>query len=166
MPASIRKRSIAALPLVLTGTLVAGSLAGAPTASAASRQHRIGNGMDIVRNQKGDPYKYGAEGPKRFDCSGLVYYSFRKAGFHHVPRSSSSQAHFVNRLKKRSSMRVGDFVFFYDGSAAARNVYHVGVFAGWRDGHRVIVHAPYRGADVRREQIWTNHWFPGTLRGM
>lgn len=165
MPATSRTRSLAALPLVLSSTLVAGTVVLAPAASAASRQQRIGTGLDVTRHQKGDPYRYGAEGPNRFDCSGLVYYSFRKAGFHHVPRSSSAQAHFMNRIK-RGHMRKGDFVFFYDGSARARNVYHVGVFAGWKNGRRRIVDAPHSGTRVRTDRIWSNHWFPGTLRGL
>ena len=41
---------------------------------------------------------------------------------------------------------------------------HVGIFDGWSHGRRIIVHAPYPGADVRKEAIWTNSWFAGTLR--
>ena len=115
--------------------------------------------LSIARNQKGDPYRYGAAGPNAFDCSGLVYYSTHRAGFGNVPRTSSAQARFMRHIK-RSSMRPGDFVFFYDGGG----VYHVGVFTGWDNGRRQIVHAPYSGTRVRREAIWTNRWFPGTLR--
>ena len=51
--------------------------------------------MNIAAAQKGDPYSYGAAGPARFDCSGLVYYSFRRAGFSRIPRTSSAQAGFA-----------------------------------------------------------------------
>ena len=30
--------------------------------------------------QRGDKYRFGAEGPNRWDCSGLVWFSYRKAG--------------------------------------------------------------------------------------
>ena len=166
MPAVLRARSLAVLPLLLVAALVATSFAFSPSANAATRrQQKIGIGMDIVRHQKGDPYRYGAAGPGAFDCSGLVYYSYRKAGFRNIPRSSSAQAKHMNRIK-RSQMRKGDFVYFYDGGAASRNVYHMGVFAGWKNGHRTIIHAPYSGQRVHRERIWTSHWFPGTLRGL
>lgn len=164
MPAILRARSALALPLLLAATLVVGTFAMAPSASAMTRQQRIGTGMDVVRHQKGDPYRYGAAGPKRFDCSGLIYYSYHKAGFRHVPRSSSAQARFMTRIK-RSHLRRGDFVFFYDGRARARNVYHVGVFSGWHNGHRTIIHAPRPGHRVHRAPIWTHKWFAGTLRG-
>lgn len=164
MPAIFRTRSAALLPLVLVAALVAVMVALAPAANASTRSQKIGVGLDVVRHQKGDPYRYGAAGPRAFDCSGLIYYSFRKAGFTHIPRSSDAQAHHMNRLK-RSHMRRGDFVFFYQGRAAAHNVYHVGVFAGWKKGHRTIIHAPSGNQRVRRERIWTHHWFPGSLRG-
>src|SRR5690349_1024334 len=125
----------------------------------AATSTRIRSALSIVRNQKGDPYRYGAAGPNAFDCSGLVYYATHRAGFGHVPRTSSAQARFMRHIK-RSAMRPGDFVFFYDGGG----VYHVGVFSGWSHGRRLIVHAPYSGARVRTEAIWTNRWFPGTLR--
>ena len=57
-------------------------------------------------------------------------------------------------------------VFFYDGAATAENVYHVGVFAGWEDGHRMIIHSPSSGERVGRDRIWDGDWFAGTLRGL
>ena len=149
----------------LAAALPAGMLATAPNADAAARPHGIGHGFAIARHQEGDPYAYGAAGPGRFDCSGLVYYSFRKAGFHHVPRTASAQARHMNRIPKHR-LRKGDFVFFYDGAARPGNVYHVGVYAGWHHGHRTVIHAPTPGERVKREPIWTSHWFGGTLRGL
>jgi cell wall-associated NlpC family hydrolase len=162
MPAILRMRSFAVLSLMLAAVLVAGTFTVAtPSAEAAKNRHqRVLKGLDIVRNQKGDPYVYGAAGPGRFDCSGLVYFSFRKAGFTNVPRTSSQQARFADRIKK-SNMHKGDLMFFYDGGG----VYHVGIFAGRnKKGQRVMIHAPYGGKNVHRSTIWTNKWFAGTLR--
>jgi cell wall-associated NlpC family hydrolase len=153
----------------LATAVVAGGVVAAPTASAhdgASRQDHIQDGLAVVQNQKGDRYGYGADGPNRFDCSGLVYYAFRKAGFAHVPRTSEEQARHMNRLEDRRDLRPGDFVFFYDGAATAQNVYHVGVFAGWKDGRRMVIHSPSEGKRVGTDPIWTDHWFGGTLRGL
>ena len=50
-------------------------------------------------------------------------------------------------------------VFFTSGG----RVYHVGVFAGWKNGRRTIIHAPYSGQRVHRAPIWTNGWYAGTL---
>ena len=147
------------------GSLVAAPSAGADESGPQTRQDRIEQGLDIVRDQKGDAYAYGADGPDRFDCSGLVDYAFRKAGFDHVPRTSSAQARHMNRIDRRD-MLPGDFVFFYDGAATAENVYHVGIFAGWDDGHRMVIHSPSSGQRVGTDAVWDGDWFAGTLRGL
>src|SRR5215212_11383322 len=102
------------LRLVLTAALVVTTLGIAPAADAATRrQERIWHGFRIARAQIGDRYAYGAEGPNAFDCSGLVYYSYRRAGFRGVPRTSSQQARHMNRIKRRH-LRRGDFIFFHN----------------------------------------------------
>ena len=161
MPATLRARSFAALPVMLVAVLVATmfGFSSSADAAAAARDRRIMNALDITRNQKGDPYQYGATGPNRFDCSGLIYYSFRRAGFTHVPRTASEQAHFVRHIP-RSRMHKGDLMFFYSGGS----VYHVAVFSGWSHGHRLMIHAPNSGERVRTEKPWTSQWFAGTLR--
>jgi cell wall-associated NlpC family hydrolase len=103
---------------------------------------------------------YGADGPNQFDCSGLVYYSTHKAGLKRVPRTSSEQAAFMRHIPRKRLHR-GDYLFFTGSSG----VYHVGMFIGRRHGHPYILHAPEPGTSVRRERVWTNSWFAGTLRG-
>jgi cell wall-associated NlpC family hydrolase len=125
----------------------------------ATRTTKVSNALRVAKNQAGDPYRYGGAGPDRFDCSGLVYFSARRAGFSGVPRTSSAQSKHMRRIK-RSAMRPGDYVFFHNRSG----VYHVAVYLGWRDGKRRILHAPGSGQRVKRSAIWTNAWFPGTLR--
>jgi cell wall-associated NlpC family hydrolase len=158
MPARLRRRYAAALP-VLLATVAASLFTFAQPAEATTRSQRVGVALDIVSNQKGDPYRYGAAGPNAFDCSGLTYYSYRRAGFVNIPRTSRQQAAFSHHIK-RSAMRKGDFVFFTSGGS----VYHVGVFAGWSNGRRYIIHASRPGTPVKRDPIWTSSWFAGTLR--
>jgi cell wall-associated NlpC family hydrolase len=154
-------RHFAVLPFLLAAILVASTFAVAPSADAMSRHRakKFANAMDIVRAQKGDRYNYGSAGPRQFDCSGLVYYSFRKAGFRKVPRTSDAQARYTYRVKRRNMHR-GDLVFFHNGG----NVYHVGVYAGRDNGRRYIIHAPYGDKRVHRAPIWTNSWFAGSMR--
>jgi cell wall-associated NlpC family hydrolase len=160
MPATPRLRHVAALPLLLAALLIGSLLAFTPPADAAlSRSKRVTSALDIVRAQKGDPYRYGAAGPDAFDCSGLIYYSYRKAGFRNVPRTSGQQAN-AFRPVKRSNMRKGDLVFFHSRG----DVYHAAVFAGRKDGRRMVIHASRSGTPVKRDRIWTNSWFARTLR--
>lgn len=116
-------------------------------------------GLAIARKQIGDPYRYGASGPSAFDCSGLVQYSFRRAGFRAIPRTSGAQAAFTKRLA-RKSMRPGDLMFFHSNG----RVYHAAVFAGRKNGKMLMVHAPGSGRRVTVATPWTNSWFGGTLR--
>ncbi|MGW2547453.1 NlpC/P60 family protein [Kitasatospora sp. NPDC001574] len=89
----------------------------------------------------GSPYVYGSTGPKAFDCSGLMYWSWRQAGVT-LPRTSQAQA-YAGRRVGLSEARPGDLVIFY------RDMHHVGMYAGGG----VIVHAPYPGAKVRYESV-------------
>jgi cell wall-associated NlpC family hydrolase len=127
----------------------------------SEREQRIDEARHIALNQIGDPYEYGAAGPRRFDCSGLIYYSYRKAGFHHVPRTSDGQADHARRIKKKE-LRHGDFMFFADGGG----VYHAGIFLRWEHGDALMLHSPEEGERVHRENPWTADWYAGTLRGL
>lgn len=83
------------------------------------------------------PYVWGAAGPGRFDCSGLVYWAFKKVGIT-LPRSSSAQAQ-VGRPVAKSDLQPGDLIFFYSP------VTHVGFYAG--DGK--VLNAVQTGDVVR-----------------
>ena len=128
-------------------------------AAVVTRAEKVHHALRIALNKQGDPYRYGAAGPNAFDCSGLTSFAFHKAGFPRVPRTAAAQAGFVRHIRK-AAMRPGDFVFFTSGG----HVYHVGLFTGWHNGHRVIVHAPHTGTRGHKERLWTNAWFAGTMR--
>jgi cell wall-associated NlpC family hydrolase len=89
---------------------------------------------------------HGAEGPHRFDCSGLTQYAFKHAG-KKLPRTAAAQYRKTRRVPA-SQRRPGDLVFF----VARRGAYHVGVYAG--KGR--LWHSPKSGAVVRRDKIWSS----------
>ena len=170
---SARLRALVALPALLLSlftAVVATGVSTAPAADAATKHHsahhakapsrnaKIVHARNIALHQLGDPYVYGAAGPKAFDCSGLVYWSYRHAGFS-VPRTSSAQAAHSRHIPK-SHLRTGDFMFFSDGGG----VYHVGIFLRWHKGHAIMLHSPKPGQRVQRAVPWTSRWFAGTLR--
>ena len=62
----------------------------------------------------------------------------------------------MKRIFHRSNVRRGDLVFF----TSRGSVYHVAIYAG----HGYIWHAPYSGARVRRDHIWTSSVFYGRVR--
>src|SRR5262245_56419754 len=157
MPASIRGQRYVALPVAVLLAFVFAVTIASP-ADASRRSRRIHGALEVARHQKGDPYSYGANGPRRFDCSGLTQFSFRRAGLY-LPRTSRAQARYTRNVKK-GHMRKGDLMFFYDRGG----VYHVGIFTGWHHGHRWVLHAPRPGGHVHASRVWTRRWFGGTLR--
>lgn len=163
MSATLRWQRVAALPVILTLLMSTALVLTTPdTAHAAksARERKIAHALDVARNQKGDPYVYGADGPDSFDCSGLTQFAYGKAGLY-LPRVSDDQSSYVRTLKDRRNIRAGDLMFFASGG----DVYHMGMFTGrWRDGHRLILHASRTGTPVKVDPMWTRDWSAGTLR--
>lgn len=93
--------------------------------------------LRVAMSRMDMPYVWGATGPKSFDCSGLVYWAFKRVGIT-MPRSSSAQAQ-VGRPVSRANLQPGDLIFFY------HPVSHVGFYAG--DGK--VLNAVQTGDVVR-----------------
>lgn len=91
--------------------------------------------------QLGKPYRWGAEGPNSYDCSGLTLAAWRTAGVH-LPHNAARQYAATAHLS-RAELRPGDLVFFYG------RISHVGLYIG--DGR--MIHAPEFGEDVRVSPI-------------
>ncbi len=92
-------------------------------------------------SQQGEPYRWGAEGPDSFDCSGLVHWSYQQVGVD-LPRSSSQQAQ-TGTAVSRSELQPGDLVALYSP------VSHIGMYVG--DGR--YVHAPQPGDVVQVDDV-------------
>ncbi|MFD6497445.1 C40 family peptidase [Streptomyces sp. NPDC060188] len=122
------------------GSLVVPGLA--PDAQAATTATKA---LQVAASKHGAPYKYGATGPHRFDCSGLTLYSFKKAG-KKLPRTAAAQYNKTHHVSA-SHRKAGDLVFFHSG----RSVYHVGIYAGGN----MLWHSSKPGVPVRKAKIWT-----------
>lgn len=117
-----------------------------------AKYHRV---LEVARNQKGDPYVYGAAGPNAFDCSGLTMYVYSRATGMSLDHSATSQFRRGDRIK-RANARPGDLVFFHNGS----DIYHAAIYAGKGQ----IIHASRPGTNVKTDKIWTNNvWFARLL---
>ncbi len=85
---------------------------------------------NIAKRQLGDPWRYGATGPRAFDCSGLVIYAFKQAGDSRAignGRLRSARALYrwyqARGLASRSNPKVGDLVIWGGGQ-------HIGIYLG------------------------------------
>ncbi|MER6567815.1 C40 family peptidase [Streptomyces sp. NPDC001093] len=134
----------------LTLAAVGGSIAVPGLATDASAATLATKALQVAASKEGSPYQYGATGPRRFDCSGLTLYSFKKAG-KTLPRTAAQQYNKTHHISA-GQRKAGDLVFFHSGSY----VYHVGIYAG----HGKLWHAPRTGDVVRLQKIWTNSvWY-------
>lgn len=98
--------------------------------------------MRAALSRLGRPYVWGATGPDRFDCSGLVQWSYRQAGVH-LDRTTYQQINDGIPVP-RSQIRPGDLVFPHAG--------HVQMAIG----NNLVVEAPYSGATVRISPLGSN----------
>lgn len=134
-------------PLFCGGLLLAGC---ASEPVATRRGTALGtDASSVAAAMVGKPYRYGGHDPKGFDCSGLVYYSYRQAGLT-VPRTTPALR---QRTQKVSAERLarGDLVFFnQEGKFSS----HVGIYLG--EGR--FVHAPSRGKNVRVDRVSDAYW--------
>jgi murein DD-endopeptidase len=105
-----------------------------------------------AQSMVGEPYRWGGHSPGGFDCSGLVYYSYGRAGAE-IPRTSS-QLFRSSRPIPLTEVRAGDLVFFRVAGKAS----HVGIYLD--DGR--FVHAPSSGKRVNiaslREGWYARHF--------
>ncbi|MBA2702202.1 MAG: C40 family peptidase [Chloroflexi bacterium] len=133
------------IPVALAGAAILISAPSSPAAAAEPRTEAE-QIVSIAKQQVGDPYRYGAEGPGSFDCSGLVIYSYTKAGDAKTIGSGryrsarSMYTYFKSRgLSSTTNPKLGDLVVWGSGS-------HMGIYVG--DGKAVS--ALVRGVQVHR----------------
>ena len=125
------------------GTSVNG-LKAAPAALAA---------VSFALSQLGKDYEWAAEGPNTYDCSGLMYASYRTVGIT-LPRVSRYQWS-AGTFVLPSQLLPGDLLFFSTDSNDWRQVHHVGMYIG--DGQ--MVHAPTFNEKVKKSPIWWSGYF-------
>jgi cell wall-associated NlpC family hydrolase len=129
--------------------LVTGGLANVPAINLPTPAPAVGEGARTARavafalGQRGKPYRWGAEGPEAFDCSGLTWAAWRAAGVT-VPRTAAGQLAGLPRARGR--LQPGDLVIYHSRGPSRR---HVAIVVG--PGR--MVEAPGRGIPVRSARI-------------
>jgi cell wall-associated NlpC family hydrolase len=125
-------------------------------AAAASTESGAVN--SFARSQISKPYQLGANGMKRFDCSGLVFRTFREAGLARKiggdRRARGYYWWFKNRGLITSKPRPGDLVVW---AHKGKPVSHIGIFTGYnRRGQPMTISAlvnPYGVTEHRVHSI-------------
>jgi cell wall-associated NlpC family hydrolase len=115
----------------------------------------VGDMLNIAVAQRGEPYVWGATGPDAFDCSGLVVYSWRRAGYPLAVRTSE-QMYGVSTVIPAGQEQPGDLLFGHFNSNGPGHVMIV-IEPG------VAIEAPHTGDVVKIVDYDPEGWTIGRL---
>ena len=141
--------------LALAGAMI---FTGAAPVAAASEADTV---RRIARAQIGDAFRMGAEGPSRFDCSGLVYYVFNRAGLvDRIGGRRMTARGYLEWFRARgavttSNPRPGDLVVW-------ERAEHMGIYLG--DGKAISALVNPYGVTVHPVKGYVNKRFKAYLR--
>lgn len=114
----------------------------------------------------GKPYRWAANGPSAFDCSGFTRYVYKRFGYD-IPRTSSHQATDLRPvLGDMSALQKGDLILF-GNHRNNRTIGHVGIFIELSEDGRdfSFIHAAHGGVQISslHEQYYRER-FKGAVR--
>ena len=95
--------------------------------------------VSLAKKQLGTPYKWGGTNPKGFDCSGLIYFVFKKINFT-VPRSSSSYQSIKDTVSLKE-VQVGDILVFTGTNPKNRKPGHLGIVTSIEENEIIFIHS-------------------------
>jgi cell wall-associated NlpC family hydrolase len=110
---------------------------------AAKDGARVARAVAFALAQRGKPYRWGAQGPGAYDCSGLTWAAWRAAGVA-IPRTAAGQLAGLPRARGR--LQRGDLVIYRSSGPSGRHVAMV-------VGQGRMVEAVGRGIPVRSTAI-------------
>ncbi len=108
----------------------------ADSGSVSTRAAVVNAALEMV----GVPYRYGGSSPRGFDCSGLVIYSYDRAGLPGLPHSAARLAELSHPVAL-DELEPGDLMLF---ELVGKKPSHVGIYLG----NQKFVHAPSSGGRV------------------
>lgn len=106
--------------------------------------------VKTAQSQLGTRYVSGGTTPKGFDCSGLVWWAYKKHGIC-IPRLTEGQAQAGVPVKCRC-IQPGDIVIFK--TRKGRSGLHTGLYTG----NGKFIHSPTSGKHVRHDSMGNSYW--------
>lgn len=146
--------------MLMTAVIAAAAMATlqlqAPAPAAAyAAPTEAGEVLHFAGNQLNKPFRLGANGLRRYDCSGLVYRTFREEGLASRiggQRTARGYYHwFKNHGRVTSRPQKGDLVVY---AHRGKPVSHIGIFAGYnRWGQPMAISALINPYGVTRHRV-------------
>lgn len=118
---------------------------GQPEPAEAAKRTELQRVMNFASSQLGKPYRWGATGTRRYDCSGLVFRTFKEAGvLNKIGGSRKTSRGYFRWFRERGlvtrSPKKGDLIVW-----GKKRVTHIGIFAGYKNGRPMAISALHRG---------------------
>jgi peptidoglycan DL-endopeptidase CwlO len=136
----------------------AGTAGAGPSTEDGVAAAQLDTMLRAALSREGMPYVWGAAGPTAFDCSGLVQWSFARAGIV-MPRVAADQA-LSGPAVPVSQLQPGDLLFYHTDPTDPTYVSHVAIYLGngW------MIQAPEPGQDVQVVPADFGNEFAGAIR--
>ena len=128
-------------PVVVTSNTTA-SVGGGTGSNIAT------SAVAVAKQYIGTPYVWGGAAPGGFDCSGLVYYAYKQAGYTGWTGRETTYTLLEKgrRVASANDLKPGDLLFPHSG--------HVVMYIG----NNQIIHAPQTGDVVKIETMQPRHY--------
>lgn len=135
-----------------------GAAGAGPATEGGVAAAQLDTALRAAMSRRGLPYVWGAAGPKAFDCSGLVQWSFAQAGIA-MPRVAADQA-LAGPAVPVSRLQPGDLLFYHTDPTDPTYISHVAIYLGngW------MIQAPEPGQDVEIVPADVGSEFAGAIR--
>jgi cell wall-associated NlpC family hydrolase len=127
--------------------------ASGPTAAPNST---VAAAMAAARSRLGDPYVWGATGPLSFDCSGLMQWSYARAGIT-LPRVAAAQWG-TGPHPSLSHLEPGDLLFWATNTHDPATIHHVAMYIG----RGLMIAAPHTGENVQVQPVYMDGFIGAT----
>lgn len=120
--------------------------------AAASATVEVSSVLSFATHQLDKPYKLGASGMRRYDCSGLVFRTFQQEGLRTLIGGDRRASGYYAWFKSHGGVTVhphkGDLVVW---AHRGHKVSHVGIFYGYnRYGQPMAISALTSGVTIHR----------------
>ena len=118
---------------------------------------------EFALNYVGCRYVRGGQGPKKFDCSGFVYYVYKNFGYKLEP-GARNQWSILDGTIKKADLLPGDLLFF-SSNGRSGGIFHVGIYIG--DGQFVHAANSRKGVIVTDiDDAWYANRYLGAKRAI
>jgi cell wall-associated NlpC family hydrolase len=141
-----------------SGAESSGAAGAGPASSTAVSSPALNVMLRAAMSRLGMRYVWGAAGPTQFDCSGLVQWSFARAGIV-MPRVAADQA-LTGPAVPVSQLQPGDLLFYHTDPTDPTYISHVAIYLGngW------MIQAPEPGKNVEVVPADFGSEFAGAVR--